>query len=486
MIFRRSSGLESPCDAVLRFLPAGVPVSFRDPAVQAAYDTCLPGDRLTLAHRQSRTLRLPLSDGFATVFLAGFDSSVPSPFDDLRQLTAKLGSALAECGAEHVYLDGLETLTFASEAELAEQIAAVLPLCTYQFDHYRTAKKPVALHTVTVNAGADTADALAEGAVLAEAVMTARDLVNEPARVLTPEELARRCQDLGRQYGFEVDVLDRAACKALGMELFLAVSGGSALEPRFIIMRWRGGPAGQKPVALVGKGITYDTGGLAIKTSGMESMRFDMNGAAAVTGAMCAAAARRLPCNVTAVVAACENAVGPDSYRNGDVYPSMSGKTVYVQNTDAEGRLTMADAITYCIRREHPAQLIEAAGLTGSVCKFYGRVCAAALTTEQSMFDRLAALMPVTGEKYAQMPAFPEYQELLKSPYADLNNAPPDGPGGILAGLFLAAFHEDVPFLHIDFGAMPFTSKPSDGQPAGGTGFGVKTLYYYLRNFASQ
>lgn len=213
----------------------------------------------------------------------------------------------------------------------------------------------------------------------------------------------------------------------------------------------------------------------------MELMRYDMNGAAAVIGAMCAVADNALPRNVVAVVAACENMVDARSYRNGDVFPSMSGKTVYVRNTDAEGRLTMADAITYCVRKESPSEILEVAGLTGSVCNFYGKVCAAALTTDPALFDRIAALMPVTGEKYARMPDFPEYRELLKTPMADLNNAPEGGAGGILAGLFLASFHEDVPFLHVDFGAMPFVKSKSDCQGEGGTGFGVKTLYHYIK-----
>lgn len=467
-------------DAVVRFLPAGVPVYFADQTLQSAYSACLPGDTLALGHKELRRLRIPFHGGFATVLLAGFDSSAAAPFDDLRQMTAKLGTALVECGAHTAVLDRLDALTFAAEKDLLTQIASTLPLCEYVFDCHLTKKQERIDRQVTILTGREMEDALAEGQILAGAVSSARDLVNEIAEVLTPGELARRCQALGQNYGFQVEVLDRTECEALGMGLFLAVARGSALEPKFIVMRWKGGPADQPPIALVGKGITYDSGGLAIKGSGMESMRFDMNGGAAVIGAMCTIAARKLPVNVVAAVAACENMVDAGSYRNGDVLTSMSGQTVYVRNTDAEGRLTMADAITYCIRQENPAELLEVAGLTGSVCNFYGDVCAAALTTHQPMFDRIAALMPVTGEKYAQMPDFPAYKEKLKSPYADLNNAPSPA-GGILAGLFLAAFSEDVPFLHIDFGAMPFTGKKSDGQPEGGTGFGVKTLYYYIK-----
>lgn len=482
MEIRLAASAHGMFDTVLRFLPAGTPVSFGDPGLQSAYAACFPGDTLTLEHKQLRCVRMPCQGGFANLLLAGFDSQAAAPFDALRQLAAKAGAALEDFGAASVLIDRLDALTFAPEEEIASQICAVLPLCEYRFDKYLSVRRERPAISAVLLSQRDLTPAIQEGLHLSQAVMTARDLVNEIAETLTPAELARRCEVLGRQHGFETEVLDRAACEALDMGLFLAVARGSAEEPKFIVMRWRGGEAEQPPIAFVGKGITYDSGGLAIKRSGMEAMRFDMNGAAAVIGAMCAIADQKLPRNVTAVVAACENMVDARSYRNGDVFTSMNGQTVFVRNTDAEGRLTMADAMTYCIRTEGPSELLEVAGLTGSVCSFYGSVCAAALTTHQALFDRVAALMPVTGEKYAQMPAFEEYKALLKTPYADLDNAPAGGPGGILAGLFLAAFHEDVPFLHIDFGRMPFTDKKSDCQGEGGTGFGVKTLYHYVKN----
>ena len=468
-------------EAVIRFLAADTPVSFSDPALQQAYLAVYQGDDLTLKHRQSRTLRLPFRGGFPTVLLMGFDSSCAAPFDDFRAAAASLGTALNQLQAGTVLMDRLDQVTFAGEDQLLGQIACTLPLSEYTFDNYLSEKKPACDHSVTLLTDGDVQAALDEGLVLAESVCTARDLVNELADVLTPAELGHRCRKLGEQWGFSVELLDRQACQALGMGLFLAVAKGSALEPCFIVMRWNGGPEGEAPIALVGKGITYDSGGLSIKTSSMESMRFDMNGAAAVIGAMCAIARQNLPRNVVAAVAACENMVDANSYRNGDVLRSMSGQTVFVRNTDAEGRLTMADAMTYCVRTFHPAELLEVAGLTGSVCNFFGSVCAAVLATDPATFARLTDLTPLTGEKYAQMPYFPEYREQLKTPYADLNNSPAGGPGGILAGFFLEAFREGVPFLHVDFGAMPFTSKASDGQPAGGTGFGVKTLYHYVK-----
>lgn len=482
MFFTTSRTISGYTDVIVRFLNAGAPVSFGTPELQKTYQAILGGDHMNLSHKQIISLRLPLASGFSTVLLVGFDNSCQTPWDDFRALVASLGTALIQHKARTVTIDRLEQITFASEIELHGQLASVLPLCEYTYDKYLTAKvtKPNISVTLLTDLGIE---ALEEGLVLAQSVLTARDLVNEIAEVLTPEEMARRCEELGRTCGFDVEVLGYDDCSRLGMELFLSVARGSALEPKFIIMRYNGGQPDQAPIALVGKGVTYDSGGLAIKAGkGMASMRFDMNGGAAVIGAMCAIARQKLPHNVIAVVAACENMVDANSFRNGDVLRSMHGQTVYVQNTDAEGRLTMADAMTYCIRYAHPSEIIEVAGLTGSVCSFYGSVCAAALTVCQGMFDRVESLSAITGEKYAQMPTFPEYRQMLKSPYADLNNAPPDGPGGILAGLFLDSFSEGVPFLHIDFGAMPFTSNKRDGQGAGGTGFGVKTLYYYIKN----
>jgi len=482
MILTHGCAMQPSTDTVLRFLSADAPVSFREEALQTAYQRYFSGDSLTVGHKQLRTLRLPMEDKFLNVVLAGFDSSIPYPFDALRQLLLNIGTELLEWNAKEIFVDGLDALSFAPEQEVASVLAMELPLCEYRFDQYLSQKKNAVERTVTLLVDPACQDALDEGAVLARSVMETRDLVNEIADVMTPMELASRCRKLGETYGFQVEVLDRETCREMGMGLFLGVAKGSRLEPAFIVMRWKGGPDDQPPVALVGKGISYDSGGLALKKANMEHMRFDMNGAGAVIGAMCAISARKLPHNVVAAVAACENAVGSGSYRNGDILTSMNGKTVFIQNTDGEGRLTMADAMTYCIRREHPSELLEVGGLTGSVSNFFGNICAATLTTHPAMYDRLTALSPLTGEKFAQLPAFPEYRELLKSPFADLNNAPTTGAAGIMGGFFLESFHEDTPFIHVDFGATPFNKTRIKGVD-GATGFGVKSLYHYVKQW---
>ena len=479
MKFEISTAMPGACDAAVCFAPADGPARFQDAALSAAYETQLGGMPLTAAHKALVPLWLRVDDRLVPVWIAGFNPDCDAPLDALRELLASVGKALVEAKARLIWLDGWQRLggTGLSVLEVARQIGAALPLCGYRFDRYLTRRAESVPARVFLRGGDEHAAALAEGARIAEAVVIARDLVNDIAESMTPEKLADEAVRFGAQYGFEVRVLEEEACRALGMNLFLAVARGSALPPKLIEMRWNG--AGDAaPIGLVGKGITYDSGGLQIKTSGMASMNYDMNGGASVIGAMCAIAAMKLPVNVVGVVAACENMVDAKSYRNGDILTSMNGQTVYVRNTDAEGRLTMADAITYCVRTARPSEIIEVAGLTGSVCNFFGSVCAACLTTDQALFDRVAALSPVTGEKYWQMPSFPEYEKLLKWPFADLNNAPEGPCGGITAGLFLTAFHEDVPFLHIDYGAMPFTKKD------GANGFGVRTLYEYAKSRA--
>lgn len=483
------------CTAVLSFMPAGQKAAFADRTLQAAYTEVFAEDDLTPEEGKISTFRLPVDGRVVTVLAAGTDFSSPALLSKLRALTGRAGTMLKELNARTVYMDlpafGQVPAGSASLSDALMTIASTLPLAEYSFDKYYSKKAeykdvtvcvgPAAVPAEAADAATDAAaDAVAEGALLADSVCIARDLVNDQAESLTPVEMASRVTVLGERFGFETEILDRARCEELGMGLFLAVARGSKNEPAFIIMRYKGGPADTAPIGFVGKGITYDSGGYHIKTGGMESMYMDMNGGAGVIGAMCAIAGRKLPVNVTAVVAACENMVDAAAYRNGDVLRSMNGMTVFVQNTDAEGRLTMADAITYLVRFEKPCEVIEMAGLTGSVCNFYGDICAAALPTEHFLYDRIAALTELSGEKYACMPEFPEYKEQLKSPYADMTNAPSAAPG-IGAAQFLCAFSEGVPFISIDTGKMPFNSRVYDGHPAGATGFGVRTLYFYAR-----
>ena len=213
----------------------------------------------------------------------------------------------------------------------------------------------------------------------------------------------------------------------------------------------------------------------------MHAMKGDMAGSAAVIGAMCSIAMNKLPKNVVTVVAACENLVDGAGYRNGDIVHTMAGKSVFVHSTDAEGRLTLADAITYMIRKENVDSIIELSTLTGSCANFFSDVCCGVLTTDDEMYEKIASISDIAGEKYSRLPHYDEFREFIKSDIADLYNSSNNGAGGICAGLFLDEFKEDKPFMHLDIAGMTFAKTKKDGYPKGGTGYGVKTVYNYIK-----
>jgi leucyl aminopeptidase len=266
------------------------------------------------------------------------------------------------------------------------------------------------------------------------------------------------------------------------MKAFLTVARGSDCEPQLIVMRYHGDKNSDSSMGIIGKGLCYDSGGLFLKPgASMEHSKADMAGGAAVIGAMCTIAANNLPVNVTAVVAACENMLDGNGYRNGDIVHTMAGKSVFVGSTDAEGRLTLADAITYMVRHENVDSIIELSTLTGSCANFFGDVCCGVLTTDDLLYAKLLSVSEISGEKYWRIPHFDEFREFIKSDIADLHNTSTGGAGGICAGLFLDEFKEDKPLIHLDVAGMTFTKKKRDGYPKGGTGYGVKTIYEYIK-----
>ncbi len=445
--------LLAPCeryDAVL-CLTDGAPV-FDDPALDDAF--AAQGDAVDAGFL--RTMRLHLPDGWCDLILAPKGTAAPEISDALNRLRAGSVLLAPSCG-RLLGPDGLRRLV---QALLAGE---------YDFDRYRRKKRLWPERTIW----APGLERVEEVRVLAECVRQCRDLVNETAAALTPDALAEFCRSLGKKYGFSVEVLPPPD----GMGLFRAVAQGSALPPKLIVLRHCGGEGA--PICLVGKGVTYDCGGLSLKKSAMELMRFDMNGAATVLGAFCAAVRLGVRKNLTAVFAACENAIGPAAYRNGDILTALDGTTVYVTDTDAEGRLTMADAIAYCKANFHPSAVLAVAGLTGSVLSFLGPDVCAVLTRDDGLYARWTAAGEAAGEPAMRMPYLPQYRRALDCPYADLQNSAPVAPG-ITAGVFLSCFAGETPFLHVDLGAAPFRIASSPGLPAGATGWGVETLYRFL------
>lgn len=481
MNFKMVTSCPQNVDTIVRYMKYDAAPTFSCPVLQEAFDRALGGDDFGLEVGDVKTFRIRLEDRFVNLILVGFDCSLlEKALPIFRKATLKVGTKLNELKSRIVFVDNFTNLHFMEKAEIARQFASTLPLCDYAFDKYLIKKADYTEKEIHVFAGEDIEAALLEGANIAKGICIARDLVNEPAEVLTPAELADRTVTFGKEYGFEVEVFDKAACEELGMNAFLTVGRASVNEPKLIVMRYNGGEGPAKGV--IGKGLCYDSGGLFLKQgAGMASMKGDMAGSAAVIGAMCSIAMNKLPKNVVTVVAACENMVDGAGYRNGDIVHTMAGKSVFVASTDAEGRLTLADAITYMIRKENVDSIIELSTLTGSCANFFSNVCCGVLTTDDEMFDKIAVNSDISGEKCWRLPYFEEYREFIKSDIADLYNSSTNGAGGICAGLFLNEFKEDKPFMHLDVAGVTFAKDKKDGYPKGGTGFGVKTVYHYIK-----
>ena len=487
----RNDFLKYQPDLILRLQPEDEIFAFSDSHLEEKRAAQFPGDVLKIGAGMCRMLRLRLGKTYADIGLIGIDSINAAGKDD------------TDSARDTAYLAGDMIRSFSRSCTDTEKrelsVCLDLPkklrehqdwlrlflmhlfLADYSFNRYKSASGEIPCSCFLSGADAAAEDSIREALLLAECMNLARDLVNDTADAVSPSCLADYCKKLSVEYGFDVQVFDKEECRSMGMGLFTAVAGGSRYEPKLIVLRWNG--SGKNPLCLVGKGITYDSGGLSVKTSFMDLMRFDMNGAAAVIGAICAAARENLPCHVVGVIAACENMINENSYRNGDILRAMNGKTVYIGNTDCEGRLTMADSIAYCVLREDPAEIIDIAGLTGSVSTFLGDCCAAAQSRDSALRKRWDTAAGKSGEHYMWMPHRTVYRKVNESPYADLTNLPSQAPG-IGAGMFLNEFAGDCPHIHVDLGAMPFRVSSQKGQAAGATGYGIPTLFYYLREYS--
>ena len=325
---------------------------------------------------------------------------------------------------------------------------------------------------------------LTETIELANSVNTARDLVNEPSNVLYPETLAESALSLGEKYCFEVEVLNKKDIKKLKMECFLKVGEGSDKEPKLIILRYHGNKKDKNKIGLIGKGVTFDSGGLSLKPSdSMIEMKSDMAGAAAVISAVCTASKMKIKKNIIGVIPACENMINGSSYKLGDIIKSMNGKTVEIHNTDAEGRLTIIDAVTYAIRHEKVTHILDIATLTGACMVALGTDITGVVTNDDNMLKVLKKASEISGELIWELPNHSTYKESLKSPNADLKNVGTRWGGAIIAGQFIEEFVDKLPWLHLDIAGPAFIESKSKFGSAGGTGAGTRLLYEFIKNF---
>jgi leucyl aminopeptidase len=309
-----------------------------------------------------------------------------------------------------------------------------------------------------------------------DGVVMARDLVNEPANVLYPGEFARRASGL-RKLGVLVEVLDVPAMKKLGMGALLGVGQGSAHEPKVVVMRWSGGKRGTEPVAFIGKGVCFDTGGISIKPAqGMEDMKGDMAGAACVVGLMHALAARRAKVNAIGAIGLVENMPDGKAQRPGDIVTSMSGQTIEIINTDAEGRLVLADVLHYVNKRFKPKFMINLATLTGAIVVALGQEYAGMFSNDDKLVERLSKAGEATGERVWRMPLGREYDKMIDSNFADMKNTGGRGAGSITAAQFLQRFVDKTPWAHLDIAGTALNSPQNDINKSWSAGWGVRLL----------
>ncbi|HXN70040.1 MAG TPA: leucyl aminopeptidase [Bradyrhizobium sp.] len=370
----------------------------------------------------------------------------------------------------------------AMKPDSAAAVAAGVRLRAYKFDRYKTRKKDgeeAALRADISLAVGDVAaarKAFAPNAHIVDGVLAARDLVNEPPNVLFPVEFARRASQL-RKLGVNVEILDVKAMTKLGMGALLGVAQGSTQPGRTVIMRWNGGKRGDQPVAFIGKGVCFDTGGISIKpAASMEDMKGDMGGAACVVGLMHALAARKAKANVVGAIGLVENMPDGNAQRPGDIVTSMSGQTIEIINTDAEGRLVLADVLWYVAKKFKPKFMVDLATLTGAIMVALGTEYAGLFSNNDELAERLTKVGLATGERVWRMPLGPEYDKLIDSQFADVKNTGGRHGGSITAAQFLQRFVDDTPWAHLDIAGTAMGAPKSDINQSWGSGFGVRLL----------
>ncbi len=374
---------------------------------------------------------------------------------------------------------------FGSGALKANQVvdlALGARLRAYTFDLYKTKRKEdeerpskVELHFACANA-ASAEKAWAQHAAIADGVVLARDLVNEPANVLYPGEFARRASGLSK-LGVGVEVLDVAAMRKLGMGALLGVGQGSAHESKLVVMRWNGGKRGVDPVAFIGKGVCFDSGGISIKpAANMEDMKGDMAGAACVVGLMHSLAARKAKVNAVGAIGLVENMPDGKAQRPGDIVKTMSGQTIEIINTDAEGRLVLADVLHYVNKRFKPKFMINLATLTGAIIVALGQEYAGMFCNDDKLAERLTKAGETVGERVWRMPLGPEYDKMIDSKFADMKNTGGRWGGAITAAQLLQRFVNKTPWAHLDIAGTAMGSPQSDINKSWASGWGVRLL----------
>ena len=419
------------------------------------------------------TLLLPAIEGIAArrVLLLGLGKPAEFGARQLRDAVRAAVRALGESGAEDALFYVAELHVQGRSAGWnALQFATAAGDASYRFDALKSKnnqRRRLRLGLgVMGKPNRAVAAGLAQGSALAHGMSLAKDLGNLPSNICTPSYLARTATELAKQYKLRCQVLDHAEMEKLRMGALLAVTKGSREPPKFIVLHYQGGDKKAKPIALVGKGITFDTGGISIKPSAeMDEMKYDMSGAGSVLGTIKAVAQMELPINVVGVIPSCENMPDGTAIKPGDIVTSMSGQTIEILNTDAEGRLILCDALTY-VERFEPAAVIDIATLTGACVIALGAVASGLYANDEQLAEHLLAAGQESGDRAWRMPLWDDYQEQIKSPFADMANIGGRPAGSVTAACFLARFTENYRWAHLDIAGTAWRSGKDKGSTA--------------------
>ena len=451
--------------------------SDHDAATSGALTRAMGKSRFKGGAMSTHLVAAPVGVEADSILLVGAGDA--AKLDDLA-IEAAAGTAF-----QAVRLSGAETLTLELGHLTPEQAARAgfaVRLAAYRFDKYLTKQKPDKIASVTttriVTSDIRAAQAAFEPmSAVADAVYFSRDLVAEPANVLYPVEFARRVKELER-LGLKVEILGEAEMAKLGMNMLLGVGQGSVRESQLAVIHWNGGTPGDQPIAFVGKGVCFDTGGISIKPAqGMEDMIWDMGGAAAVAGLMHALAGRKARVNAIGVLGLVENMPDGNAQRPGDIVTSMSGQTCEIINTDAEGRLVLGDALWYTQDRFKPKFMIDLATLTGAMIVALGLDYAGVFSNSDEVAGNILAAAPKVGDNVWRMPMPPQYDKIMDSKQADMRNSAGRDAGSITAALFLQRFVNDVPWAHIDIAPTAWANDSKRPTvPNGPVGYGVRML----------
>jgi leucyl aminopeptidase len=457
-----------------------------DRRTKGALARAIGGSRFEGKSKQVLSVLAPAGIDASRVVLLGLGK----PKGEVRPVDAEaLGGTIAAELLNSGVREAAVALDFGGEegGTIAAHVGLGARLRSYRFDKYRTKEKPEAkptLQKLTIHIEASrtaqrTYDDLDQ---VAEAVFFARDLVSEPGNVIYPKSLADQCRTLTK-VGVKVEVLGIREMTRLGMGSLLGVGQGSAHESQLVVMQWNGNPRSKdKPLAFLGKGVTFDTGGISLKpAAGMEEMKWDMGGSAAVIGLMRALAGRKAKANVVGIVGLVENMPSGTAQRPGDIVKSMSGQTIEITNTDAEGRLVLADALWYCQDRFKPRFMIDLATLTGAMVIALGHEFAGFYCSDDGLADKLLAASVASGEGLWRMPLAESYDRGMDSDAADMKNSGSRDAGANKAAMFLKRFTNDVPWAHLDIAGMAWSSKDKPVTPKGATAYGVRLLDQLVR-----